>query len=108
MVEIVVSASVTTVKMMRNHLDKMTCQLPFRAFANGLFEVGSNQGDSIVVTVEADGRIADIIGDNQIEIFAFEFVLGISNHILGFGSKTDYKGAVLFGCHRSHYIWIAY
>ena len=64
---------------------------------NGLFrgffqEMGSfrfNECDFVARTIEADVAAGDIVGDDHIALFSFQFTPGIGFHIVGFRSEPD-------------------
>ena len=47
-----------------------------------------DEGDLVGVGLKADARCADVVGDNEIEVFPFQFFLGALNYVLGFGGKA--------------------
>src|SRR5690606_17092363 len=54
-----------------------------------LLQLAVNDGDGVLFAVEADGRVGDVVGDDQVEVLVLELARGIVEQVLGFGGKAD-------------------
>lgn len=65
-----------------------------------------NGGNGIVVVVKIDVDVVYIIGDNYVQVFVFDFLLGVFFNFLCFGSEFngEWFGGVVSDCRND--VWV--
>ena len=61
----------------KNGLHELVCQVVFAGAGQGIVVAGINEGDFVVIGIEADAGFGDIVGDDQVTTLADELVAGM-------------------------------
>ncbi len=67
-----------------------------------LVATGPDDGEGVVVAVEAHVAAGHIIGGDHIQFLVHQFGLGVGHHIPGFSGEAHSEGAFVVFCHRRH------